>query len=427
LLLELLPERLIEISRSIEREGGECYLVGGWVRDALLGTPSVDFDIEVHRLAPEKLEQLLRRFGRVSSVGKSFGILLMRIEGHQIDFALPRSEKKTGAGHRNFSVTTEPEMGFEIASSRRDFTINSMGLRLPSMELCDPHSGLKDLEERRLRHIGPAFGEDPLRPLRGAQFAARFHLTIAPETLELCSQQDLSELSPERIDEEFRKLLLKPDTPSIGLLAIRQMELLRFFPELNLPEGEFNTLCKLCDGAARERVQLPSSAESLLLMYTALLLPLQAQKRISLVERLTRDRKIIEKAPALAAAGETLLQLEPLSKRTPLAQSERLPWVRRLSLAMSFPMAEALLKAQLFALEIPDEKGVALLHNLAEEAGVLEEPPRPWVQGRDLMQLGMKPSPQMGALVKELFEQQLDGCFSSPEEAMEWARKKIGK
>ena len=140
-LRKRIPPRVLEIARAVADEGGACYLVGGWVRDAMLGIPSKDVDVEVHRLPEERLERLLRRFGRPSSVGRSFGILLMKVDGEEVDFALPRVERKTGGTHRDFAVRTDPEMGFAAAAARRDFTINAMGLKLPELELCDPYGG----------------------------------------------------------------------------------------------------------------------------------------------------------------------------------------------------------------------------------------------------------------------------------------------
>ena len=417
-LRKRIPARVLEIARAVADEGGACYLVGGWVRDAMLGIPSKDVDVEVHRLPEERLERLLRRFGRPSSVGRSFGILLMKVDGEEVDFALPRVERKTGGTHRDFAVRTDPEMGFAAAAARRDFTINAMGLKLPELELCDPYGGEKDLGAGLLRHVGPAFGEDPLRALRGAQFAARFGLEIVPETLEICSEQDLSALSVERIDEEFRKLLLKPERPSVGLEALKKMELLRFFPELDLPDGPWARTLRAADAAARLRGGLPGESR-LPLMLAALCSELELPAADALLERLTRDLRVAKAALARVARIPSLRAFAA----DPGSDAFGRPWARRL--ALDLPLADAL--ALLGALgaasgdAVPD--AAPRLRALAGEAGVLEAPPKPWLQGRDLSALGMKPGPKMGEVLREAFEKQLDEEFSSPEEALAWVKK----
>src|SRR5690606_3365988 len=150
-------------------------------------------------------------------VGKAFGVITMARDGAVYDFAFPRTERKTGEGHRGFDVTADPSLDFATASSRRDFTINAMGLRLPDFELVDCHGGRADLERGLLRHVSPAFSEDPLRALRAVQFAARFGFDIHPSTQALCAAQPLDELPRERLFAEFKKLLLLAARPSIGL------------------------------------------------------------------------------------------------------------------------------------------------------------------------------------------------------------------
>ncbi|MEO7423736.1 MAG: hypothetical protein ABI036_01025 [Fibrobacteria bacterium] len=211
-----LPKRLLEIASEINLAGGAIYVVGGWVRDLLLQAPSHDYDLEVYGLDMEKLFNILVRHAKPNLVGKSFGIITMRIDGLNFDFAFPRTESKVGPGHKGFLVTPDPFLSFEAASSRRDFTINSMGIKIPEMELIDRHNGLRDLRAKLLRHVSDSFSEDPLRVLRAVQFAARFEFEIAPETQELCRRLPLGELPMERLFGEFKKLLLKAKRPSLA-------------------------------------------------------------------------------------------------------------------------------------------------------------------------------------------------------------------
>src|SRR5690606_10831125 len=233
LMPPLLPQPLLTIAADVNAAGGQAYLVGGWVRDYLMGSPSGDYDIEVYGLALDPLLAILKKHGKPNLVGKPFGLITMTLrDGSIYDIAFPRTEKKVGDGHRGFDVTPDPTLDFATASSRRDFTVNAMGLRLPDLTLVDCHGGRADLEARLLRHVSPAFSEDPLRALRAVQFAARFGFDIHPATQALCAAQPLEELPRERLFAEFRKLMLRAARPSIGFEWLRRMDMLRYFPEL---------------------------------------------------------------------------------------------------------------------------------------------------------------------------------------------------
>ena len=226
-----LPPEIQRIAEAIDQAGGRALLVGGVVRDALLGQPSKDQDIEVHGLPLSELEDVLGGFGEVIAVGRSFGVL--RIKGIDCDFSIPRRDNKAGRGHRGFIVELDPDLDFATAARRRDLTINAMGQDALTGEILDPHGGRADLAAKRLRATDPVhFAEDPLRALRVAQFAARLEMEPDDELRELCATLDLSELPGERFQEEFRKLLMKGVRPSVGLEFLRETGLLRFFPEL---------------------------------------------------------------------------------------------------------------------------------------------------------------------------------------------------
>ena len=204
-----LPGRLLKIAGDIREAGGRAFLVGGWVRDALLGKPCRDYDIEVYDMTQDALVPILSKYGRTNLVGKAFGVIHLAMKGLSLDFSFPRTESKVGYGHRGFVVHTDEKLSFKEAALRRDFTINAMGMELPELTLCDPYGGIDDLKKHTLRHVGPAFAEDSLRILRGVQFASRFGCTLAPETVELCRTLSLDDLSVERLFEEFKKWLLK--------------------------------------------------------------------------------------------------------------------------------------------------------------------------------------------------------------------------
>ena len=175
------------------------YLVGGCVRDALLGREIYDYDIEVYDIKPAKFDELMTSI-KASGVGKSYFIYKYK----NYDLGLPRSESKTGNSHKDFAVSyiNDPS----LASLRRDFTVNAMMMNIFNGEILDFHGGKKDLESKMLRHIdSEKFKEDPLRVLRGVQFSARLGFSIANETLELMKTLDLAHLSKDRINTELIK------------------------------------------------------------------------------------------------------------------------------------------------------------------------------------------------------------------------------
>ena len=231
-----LDPRCVEVARAVRDAGGRALVVGGWVRDHLLGVRSKDVDIEVHGLDVERLETLLAGFGSVHAVGRAFGVF--RVGGIDIDFSLPRRDSKRGPGHRGFDVTPDPSLDFAQAARRRDLTVNSIGIDPLTGEVLDPHGGRRDLERRVLRATDPErFPEDPLRGLRVAQLAARLEMAPDEELVALCRALDLSELSGERVFDEIAKLLLRAAKPSIGFRFLEDSGQLRFFPELDALRG----------------------------------------------------------------------------------------------------------------------------------------------------------------------------------------------
>lgn len=235
--LEKDKEIASRIAEKVSELGGHTYFVGGCVRDEILGEEIKDFDIEVHGITPSALEEILDSIGERISIGESFGIY--NLKGCSVDIAMPRKEKVKGAGHKDFDVFVDPYIGVVGAAKRRDFTFNALMKDVLSGEITDSFGGRADLENRILRHVNDeAFAEDPLRVLRGAQFAARLGATVAPETVALCRGMDLRHLSKERIEGEIKKALLKAEKPSKFFEVLREMNQLEvWFPELSALRG----------------------------------------------------------------------------------------------------------------------------------------------------------------------------------------------
>ena len=235
-------KKVIDIVRAIKEAGGRALLVGGSVRDMALGATSKDFDIEIYNLPAEEVEQIAKKIGKVSDVGKAFGILKITFDdGVDIDISLPRMDSKIGVGHRGFEVKTDPAMSVKEAARRRDFTINSMAADPLTGEIFDFFGGIKDLRERRLKITDDErFRDDPLRVLRAMQFIGRFGLEVDPKSADAIRDMAsmLKELPKERLIKEWEKLLLLSEMPSIGLSAGMALDILKeMHPEITPLKG----------------------------------------------------------------------------------------------------------------------------------------------------------------------------------------------
>ena len=447
---------LTKLANAIHQQGGQPILVGGSVRDYLLGQRlPKDLDLEVYCLEANKLEGVLSQFGKVLRVGKSFGVLKLITKHAEYDVSLPRRESKSGKGHKGFLVNADPQMTFEEASARRDFTVNSIGFDPIQQQWLDPHRGQEDLKKGILRHVGPAFAEDPLRVLRGAQFAARLNFQMAPETIELCQTLDLNELSRERLLGEFAKLLLRAERPSFGLEILRQTKALRFFPELEAligvpqdptwhPEGcVWTHTLMVVDEAAKLRVG--EEKNDLVLMFGTLchdfgkpettiwkdghwrspahdVMGMQPTEKF--LRRLTDEASLIEKVTVLVREHlRPSMLYNDREKVTPGA-------IRRLALRVSIPELLLIAEADHFGRTTEDAlrrefPAKQWLLDQASKLDVRDEKPKPLLKGRHLLQLGMRPGPQMGKVLEEAFALQLDGAIVDFDGAKAWANQRL--
>lgn len=225
-------KRIYDIALRAKELGGRAMLVGGCVRDGLLGIPSADIDCEVYGLAPDALRALAAQFGDVDDSGGKYGIFTLRGEG--IDLAVPRTERRTGPHHGDFEVLPDPTLSFEKAASRRDFTVNAILRDALTGEIVDPFGGQADLKNHILRAVpGAGFEEDPLRVLRGAQFAARYDLMVDEATMEKMRRMPTDALSPARVMSETKKALMQSAHPEVYFDILRRAGALEvWFKEL---------------------------------------------------------------------------------------------------------------------------------------------------------------------------------------------------
>ncbi|MBN2172075.1 MAG: HD domain-containing protein [Candidatus Krumholzibacteriota bacterium] len=441
------------IAREIEASGGRAYHVGGCVRDALLGrgdADPLDYDVEVYGLPLADLEALLRRHGRTEAVGRSFGILKFAVPAGEADFSLPRRESRTGRGHRGFLVDLDPAIEPAEACARRDFTVNAMLMDVLSGEVLDFHGGRADLAARVLRHTSPAFDEDPLRVYRLMQLAGRLEFAAAPETLELCRGIDLGPLAPERVFAEFEKLLLQAARPGLGLAVAREAGVLEYHPELKAmvgcpqdpewhPEGDvWDHTLMVVDQAARMRSG--DRRHDLALMFAALCHDLgkpattrRRQGRIvspnhseeglaptrRFMERLTRDHDLVERVVELVR-----LHLRPAEFHR-ARHRIRNGTIRRLALETNIEELVEVARADHLGRTTPDAvagdfpAGDWLLARAAE-LSVANEPPRPILMGRHLLERGWQPGPALGEALEEAYAAQLEGAFADLDGALDW-------
>ncbi len=442
--LTALPAELREAVRTIaelvKAAGGRALMVGGSVRDLLLGEQDVkDIDLEVFGLDPKRLQEVIGRQFAFDACGLSFGVL--KIKHMDIDVALPRRESKRGIGHRGFLIDADPHLSVAEAASRRDFTVNAMYYDPLAEVFEDPYSGADDLKNRILRHVSPKFVEDPLRVLRGMQFVARFGLSPAPETVEICRRVTIEDLPPERLFEEWAKLLTKGVQISRGLAFLRATGWVRYFPELERligceqdpewhPEGDvWNHTCCCLDGFARHRVDRDED----LIVGLAVLChdfgkpattrfarghirslghdTAGVEPTLSFLRRLTNEERILKEVPPLVAH-----HMQPFSLWKAKAGDAA---IRRLALKVG--RIDRLIRvAQADDEGRPAEcrggtsagEDLRWLAAAAERLRVAAEVPRPIFMGRDLIALGYRPSRQFKIWLDACFEAQLDGRFS---------------
>lgn len=455
-----LPDELKSLLRDVPALS-RAYLVGGCVRDSLLGIVHKDFDLEVYGVGYEPLAQALRRFGRVDLVGKSFGVIKFTSrEGGQWDFSLPRRDSKMAAGHKGFEVQFDPDITLRDAASRRDFTINALMFDPRTGEYLDFYGGREDLERRVLRHTSPAFVEDPLRVLRGMQFAARFDLTAAPETVEMCRSiaDTFSELAVERVGMEWFKWAQVARRPSAGLQFLKSTGWLKHFPEIAAldgtpqdsewhPEGDvFTHTCHCCDALAElPEWQAADATARRVLMFAVLAHDFAKPQTTHEAERDGRIRIVSpgheEQGGPLAEAFLTRIDApnEIKERVVPLVQhhlahlqTSSARSVRRLANALKPATIEELcvvMTADQFGRppkpRIP-HPGVAALRAKAEELRLQDAAPKPLLQGRHLIARGLSPGVEFGTLLSEAFEVQLEGGFEDLDGALKWLDTRAG-
>jgi tRNA nucleotidyltransferase (CCA-adding enzyme) len=440
-----------EIARAVREAGGRALIVGGWVRDRLVGgEESKDIDMEVFGIPADALRRLLAPFGRVEPIGQSFPVYKIGT----IDIGLPRRESKSGPGHKGFLVQGDPSMSIEEAARRRDFTVNAISWDPLTDTFEDPFHGRDDLERKILKVVDPAtFGDDSLRVLRALQFAARFELSLDEEARALCRAIPLDDLPPERIWGEIEKLLLGAERPSTGFaLALDLGVVDQLFPELKAlvgcrqepewhPEGDVWVHTLMVIDEARRRVNDLPYAEQLIVMLGAVTHDFGKPATTAVIDGRIRSHNHEEEGVAPAAAfldrlnihsfdgidvrgqvlGLVAHHLKPgmlYKVREDLTDGafRRLAQKANLELLARLAKSDCLGRTGYF-----DCTAMDWFLERARELGVDRSPPKPLLLGRHLLELGMQPGPGIGALLKQIYEKQLDGEIKTTEEGIAMA------
>lgn len=459
-----LPPGLARLLAALREAGGRPYLVGGAVRDALQGLPLEDWDVEVFALPAERLESVLAAHGRVDAVGQAFRVYkLSGVEGVRgaLDVSLPRRDSKVGPGHRGIAVSGDPSLPIAEAARRRDFTVNALMLEPATGELVDSWGGRRDLEARVLRAVDPAtFGDDPLRALRGVQFAARFELEPDPATAALCSSMPLGELPAERVWGEIEKLLLKARRPSLGLALVEQWGMLPVVaPELEPlkttpqdpewhPEGDvFTHTLQVVDEAAGLLAGLEDDRpRRLTVMLGALCHDLGKPATTRFEDGRVRSRGHEEaglppttslldrwnvhsmqsydvRAQVLALVAQHLKPGQLYDERERVSDGA----IRRLARKCEPDLLYRVAKADCLGRRPGRFEPVAMdwFKERVHALDVAVRPPEPLIKGRDLLALGMAPGPRLGVVLRAVYEKQLDGLVTTPDEARAEAERLI--
>jgi len=445
-------QAVLLVCRLVSEAGGRTWLVGGCVRDGVLGLPVRDVDLEVFGLDDASLRRTLEKEFQLNYVGQAYGIY--KIKGFALDVGLPRRESKSGRGHKSFEVTADPNLSLIDAAARRDFTINAIYYNPLTEEIEDPFNGLDDLHNNILRHTSAAYREDPLRVLRGMQFAARFDLSIAPETIAESRTIGMEGLAPERIFWEWEKLILRSVKPSKGLVFLRDAGWIRFFPELDAlagcpqdprwhPEGDVWQHTLHCmDSFAEDR--LNDSWEDLVVGFAVLCHDLGKPETTvvkadkiqahghenagvpltrSFLGRMTNQMDLIDDV-AILVMEHMRPSIFYRDQSSDAAIRRLAARVGRIDRLVRVARADVLGRPPLP--ENPFPAGEWMLKE-ARRLGVCEATPPRLVLGRHLIEMGYTPGFRFKEILGRCYEAQLDGEINTLEEGRKLVLKEFGK
>ncbi|MCU0276531.1 MAG: HD domain-containing protein [Acidobacteria bacterium] len=461
--------------------GGDVYVVGGAVRDRVLYPKRAsdrDVDLLVTGRSYEEIAARLAKRGKCDTVGKSFAVVKFTRAGRTFDIAAPRRDRKQDAsahGHKNFAIQSGPGVTLEEDLGRRDFTCNSIAVRLKDGAVIDPHGGLRAIAERRIAMTSPAsFSDDPLRVLRAARFSSVHSFAIDKAIHAKARKVPLDELSAERVADELFRLLLESPQPSLGLREYHSLTVLdKLFPELAAlaltiqdalfhPERDeqghhsvwAHTLITVDVAARLARQHGLDEPRTLALLLAALLH--DCGKAGTTAWEFKRGRMTVtspfhdSRGVQIAAGVLDRLRVDtrqglPLRRIVLklIQQHHRIYELYRNRGEITFKAIARAVKDMdnedplLVLLDFADRRSreprplafrgldaiARWFMGQKEKHRISQETMRPLILGRDLLALGVAPGRQMGLLLKRLYEQQLDGVFRTRRQGLALFRR----
>ena len=392
-----IPTAARRVAYAIELAGGRAWLVGGWVRDQLLGRESNDLDLEAGGLDADELELALSALGPVIRVGRAFPVFKLKMDGMTLDISQPRADSLPDG-----QVSVDPDLPVEESAARRDLRINAIAIDPLTEELCDPFDGQGDLQRRQLRAVdAERFLDDPLRVLRAARFAAQLNFKADDQLVEISSRADWSLVASERIGIELCRLLRAP-FPHQGLYTGCRLGVWSALLKGITIENSGPELC------AMERMptigpRLGPESRALAVALAILLHRIPASDFDHTMDRLDIYRK-----EGLDLRNEIEIAIGRYQELAENCDRSSLLWAAESGeLAISLGLA--------LALQPSDTLSEAI--KIASELGVLHTPVLPLIMGRDLVDIGVEPGAALGRLLESIRSAQLDGRISTPEEA----------
>lgn len=461
---------VLKVLGELNAKGCQSLIVGGAVRDAILGIAPKDIDIEVYNISYADLSDFLAKYGTINLVGKSFGVIKFKPFAGEMeyDFSVPRKENKIGIGHKSFEVSFDETMTIKDAALRRDFTFNSLAYDPITNTVYDYFGGISDIENKIIRHTSDKFSEDALRILRAMQFQARFDFSIAPETIQLMREMlmgdDFKSLPKERIFEEWYKWASKGVRHDVIFDFLRDTSLIEYYPELKLlketpqdhiyhPEGDVEIHTTLClrymDKIISEN-NINGEEKAVLVM--AILLH-DIAKPPTTQQVFKNGRMTITSNGHEELGGEISKKIlwgmgfhadliTPISNlvATHLAgvhiisipeERSKVKAVKKLAIRLHPANIKQLLHVMTAdhngrgsdVYKVPT--GYEDLSRIAESADVTEKPFEYLLKGRHLIELGMKPSIEFGKILRAANEAQINGEYSTVDEGRVWLKAYI--
>lgn len=397
------PNKLNKIFDKLEYLNIRPIIVGGYVRDTLLGIPSKDIDIELYGVGSfEILEDILSEFGEINSVGKSFAVCKLVFEGLELDFSLPRQDSKVSVGHKGFEILVDNTLDFTTATSRRDFTINAIGYDVKEKKLLDPFEGKKDIQEKQLKAVSTKkFTEDPLRVLRGIGFSSRLGFTLESKLLALfhtlIEQDILQELPTERIYEELKKMLLKSLSPSVGLHLLHELKLLEFFGfSQSYEEVDYFALHKTSD------------EDTNLLIFLALLYTKETLYKLGVI---TNKQKLLKNLELFLEVQEQF-NIQDISNYT----------LYKLASKLNIEIFLTYINASYAGKQTTQ---INKLKQKAKKLHILNTKLPPLIQGKKLIAFGLSPSKKFSDILEQAYEAQMKEEFSTLTDATAWIQNNL--